>query len=95
VLPITDRHVGYAESVKQMLVEAGLRAEVDERGESVGRKIRDAEVRKIPYMLVVGDREQQAGEVSVRRHRKGDKGSVPLPEFAARLREQAENRTIG
>jgi threonyl-tRNA synthetase len=46
-------------------------------------------------MLVVGDREQQAGEVSVRRHRKGDKGSVPLPEFAARLREQAENRTIG
>jgi threonyl-tRNA synthetase len=95
VLPITDRHVGYAESVKQTLVEAGLRAEVDERGESVGRKIRDAEVRKIPYMLIVGDREQQAGEVSVRRHRKGDEGSVPLPEFAARLREQAENRTIG
>ena len=95
VLPITDRHVEYAQSVTQTLGDAGLRAEVDERGESVGRKIRDAEVRKIPFMLVVGDREQQTGEVSVRRHREGDEGSAPLREFVERLQNQAENRTIG
>jgi threonyl-tRNA synthetase len=94
VLPITDRHVEYAQSVRQAIVDAGLRAEVDERKESVGRKIRDAEVRKIPYMLVTGDREEQAGEVSVRRHREGDEGSAPLAEFIERLRSQAEKRAI-
>jgi threonyl-tRNA synthetase len=95
VLPITDRHADYAESVKQALDEAGLRAEVDRRGESVGRKVRDAEVRKIPYMLVVGDREQDAEQVSVRRHRTGDEGSAALQDFVERLRNQAENRAIG
>jgi threonyl-tRNA synthetase len=94
VLPITDRHVQYAQSVQQSIADAGLRAEVDERKESVGRKIRDAEVRKIPYMLVTGDREEQAGEVSVRRHREGDEGSAPLAEFIERLRSQAEKRAI-
>ena len=65
---------------------AGVRAELDDRTESVGRKIRDAELRKIPYMLVVGDREQEPGEVSVREHRAGDTGSVAVEEFVERVR---------
>jgi threonyl-tRNA synthetase len=86
VLPIADRHVALARQVAERLRdEAGARVEVDERGESVGRKIRDAELRKVPFMLVVGDREAEAGEVSVREHRAGDTGSVPVGAFADRL----------
>jgi threonyl-tRNA synthetase len=66
------------------LREAGLRAEVDERGESVGKKIRDAELRKVPYMLVVGDKEAEAGEVAVRRHTEGDLGSETVDAFVKR-----------
>jgi threonyl-tRNA synthetase len=75
------------------LTAAGLRGEVDQRGESVSRKIRDAELRKIPYMLVVGDREQDAGEVSVRGHGRGDEGSEELQAFVSRVRDQIEKRT--
>src|SRR5689334_12671410 len=72
VLPIADRHASYAETVRDRLRADGARVEVDERTESVGRKIRDAELRKIPFMLVVGDREQEAEQVAVREHRRGD-----------------------
>jgi threonyl-tRNA synthetase len=92
VLPIADRHGDYAERVARELRDAGLRVEVDERTESVGKKIREAEVRKVPYMLVVGDREEGAGEVSVRRHREGDQGALPLRELAARAAEEVEQR---
>jgi threonyl-tRNA synthetase len=92
VLPIADRHAGYAWRVVEQLHEAGIRAEVDERTESVARKIRDAELQKAPYMLVVGDREESAGEASVRRHREGDLGSMPVGEFVARAREEIEQR---
>jgi threonyl-tRNA synthetase len=91
-LPIADRHVGAATAVADALRERGLRAEVDERTESVGRKIRDAEMRKIPYMLVVGDQEAEHGTVAVRRHGEGDQGSVPLSEFAERLAAEAAER---
>jgi threonyl-tRNA synthetase len=84
VLPISDRHLEYAERVAARLGEQGLRIEVDRRGESIGRKIREAELRKVPYMLVVGDREQERGEVSVRRHHGGDEGSLAVEELAAR-----------
>ncbi len=90
VLPIADRHIDYAEAVVKSIAEARLRAEADTRGESVSRKIRDAELRKIPYMLVVGDREQQAREVSLREHRRGDLGSIGVDEFTARLQKQVE-----
>ena len=76
VLPIADRHLDYAAGVLRRLAEAGLRVELDDRTESVGRKIRDAELRKIPYMLVVGDREAERDEVSVREHRAGDTGTA-------------------
>jgi threonyl-tRNA synthetase len=88
-LPIADRHNEAAERVVTRLRERGLRAELDERTESVGRKIRDAELRKVPYMLVVGDREAQEGTVAVRRHGQGDEGSVELDAFADRLAGEA------
>ena len=92
VLPIADRHESYAERVAERLAEAGLRAEADGRTESVGRKIRDGELRKVPYMLVVGDSEQQGGEVAVRRHGEGDLGSRPLEDFARALADEARPR---
>ncbi|MDQ3630301.1 MAG: His/Gly/Thr/Pro-type tRNA ligase C-terminal domain-containing protein, partial [Actinomycetota bacterium] len=85
VLPIADRHAGAARAVVAQLRTAGLRAEADQRTESVGRKIRDAELRKVPYMLVVGDRESEDGTVAVRRHREGDEGTEAVADFARRV----------
>ncbi|MEA2185455.1 MAG: threonyl-tRNA synthetase, partial [Solirubrobacteraceae bacterium] len=92
VLAIADRHAAAAGDVLAALSDAGLRGELDERTESIGRKIRDAELRKIPYMLVVGDREAEAGTVAVREHRVGDSGSVPVAEFVAALSEKSARR---
>ncbi|MFZ1927424.1 MAG: threonine--tRNA ligase [Solirubrobacteraceae bacterium] len=85
VLPISERLNEYAESVRERLRAAGVRVELDDRGESVGRKIREAELRKIPNMLVVGDREAESDSVSLREHRGGDRGSVPLGELIETL----------
>jgi threonyl-tRNA synthetase len=96
VLPIADRHVEYAWKVAEELRGVALRAEVDERSESVGRKIREAELHKAPYMLVVGDKEAEAGAVAVRRHREGDIGTMPVAEFRdLALAEVAEKRPRG
>ena len=92
MLPIADRHLEAAQEVAERLREAGVRAEVDERTESVGRKIRDAELRKVPYMLVVGDREVEAGAVSVRRHGQGDDGVVPVGDVVTLLSQEARER---
>jgi threonyl-tRNA synthetase len=92
VLPLADRHVDYAREVQDALTAAGLRADLDERTESVGRKIREAELRKVPYMLVVGDREAEQRAVALRRHREGDQGSVPLDELVERLAAEAASR---
>jgi len=86
ILPIADRHEAYAREVAAQL--DGVRAEVDARTESVGKKIREGELRKVPYMLVVGDNEAEAGQVSVRRHREGDLGSMSIDEFGARARDE-------
>jgi threonyl-tRNA synthetase len=85
VLPLADRHIDYAREVQSALGAAGLRADLDDRTESVGRKIREAELRKIPYMLVVGDREAEQRAVALRRHREGDQGTLPLMEAVERL----------
>src|SRR5690349_16319768 len=85
VLPIADRHVNVADEVAGQLRAAGLRVEVDERSESVGKKIREGELRKAPYMLIVGDKEAEAAEVSVRRHREGDLGSMKVEDFLSRV----------
>src|SRR3954468_1927691 len=88
VLPVADRHIEYAREVQASL--NGFRVEVDERTESIGRKIREAELRKVPYMLVVGDREAEGRTVSLRRHKEGDLGSLSLDDVRARLSEEAQ-----
>jgi threonyl-tRNA synthetase len=92
VLPISDRLGEYAESVRERMRVAGLRVELDSRGESVGRKIREAELRKIPNMLVVGDREAESDSVSLRRHGDGDRGSVPVADLIEALLSETQAR---
>jgi threonyl-tRNA synthetase len=92
VLPLADRHVEYAREVQAALAAAGLRADLDERTESVGRKIREAELRKVPYMLVVGDREAEQRAVALRRHREGDQGTLALDEAVQRLVAEVSER---
>jgi threonyl-tRNA synthetase len=93
VLPISDRHIEYAEEVSKRLMASNIRREVDRRPESVGRKIRDAETRKIPYMLIVGDREEQSDEVSVRAHGSGEAGSELVSTFVERVVNESKTRS--
>ncbi len=88
VLPIADRHIPYAQQIRHRLEEEGFRVEVDARNEKTGFKVREAELQKIPYMLVVGDRDMQNGTVSVRKRSAGDQGAVSLDAFIARLKEE-------
>jgi len=92
VLPIADRHVPYAEGVRRRLADAGFRVHVDERQEKIGYKIREAQLQKIPYMLVVGDRESAEGTVAVRSRSGGDLGSQPLDAFVASARGEVERK---
>jgi len=88
VLPIADRHLAYGASVRDRLTAAGLRVALDERQEKIGYKIREAQLQKVPYMLVVGDREVETGTVSVRERSGGDKGSSAIDAFLAAAREE-------
>jgi threonyl-tRNA synthetase len=92
VLPITDRQTEYARSVQRQLELAGIRVSVDERSEKVNLKIREAQMQKIPYMLVVGDREQQNGQVAVRNRKHGDLGAKPLAEFIVEIRKLIDSK---
>ncbi len=92
VLPITERANEYARDVAAELRRAGLVAEVDERNSKIGAKIREAQVGKVPYMLVVGDREAEAGTVAVRSRREGDQGALPLAEFVERAVKLVEEK---
>jgi threonyl-tRNA synthetase len=92
VLPIADRHLDYARSVSDALKAAGLRAELDERQEKIGYKIREAQLQKIPYMLVVGDREAADGTVSVRTRTGGDQGPKRVDDFLGLTREEIERK---
>ena len=85
IIPISDRFNEYAIKVNQIAAETGIRSEIDYRSEKVGYKIRDAEVKKIPCMVIVGEKEQESDSVSVRLHGKGDLGSRPLKEFISLL----------
>jgi threonyl-tRNA synthetase len=86
ILPVSDPHLDYARGLADRLGEAGVRVRIDERSESVGRKIRDAELAKTPFMLVVGEREQADGTASLRSHADGDLGPVAADELAARIK---------
>lgn len=92
VIPIADRHVEHAERVASTLRDAGIRVEVDDRGERMQAKIRDAQLHKVPYMLVVGDREAEAGTAAVRLRSGEDLGARPIAEIIEQMRAQVESR---
>jgi threonyl-tRNA synthetase len=92
VLPITDRAHEYALSIRDKALELGLRVQVDLRNEKVNAKIRDAQLQKVPYMLVLGDREAAAGTVSVRHRHQGDLGAQALDGFFDRLTQEIRTR---
>ncbi|MDX5404107.1 MAG: threonine--tRNA ligase [Bacteroidota bacterium] len=88
VLPISEKFTDYADEVSKLLENYDIRALVDARNERAGKKIRDAELQKIPYLLIVGEREAESGTVSVRKHGEGDLGTMKLEEFADRVRQE-------
>ena len=91
VLPIADAHVEYANKVKQELLKEGIRVEVDDREEKIGYKIREAQLSKTPYMLIVGDKEKEANAVGVRSRKEGDIGAQKLEEFISNIKEEIKN----
>jgi threonyl-tRNA synthetase len=94
VLPITERQNEYARGVLNKLLDAGVRVELDDRNEKLQAKIRDAQLQKVPYMLVIGGKEAEAGTVSVRHRSKGDQGPRPLEQFSADLRAEVDSKVI-
>jgi len=81
ILPISEKYIGYAEEIKALLDEAGITGSIDNRDEKIGRKIRDSEVKKVPFMLIVGEKEQEDRKLSVRKHGEGDLGNFSAEEF--------------
>ncbi|HJV18303.1 MAG TPA: threonine--tRNA ligase [Sediminibacterium sp.] len=92
ILPISDKFMDYAKEVYTALRKAGVRVEIDDRSEKIGKKIRDTELLKVPYMLVLGEKEVNEGKLAVRRQGKGDAGTVSVAEFIARIGEEILER---
>lgn len=95
ILPISDKFMDYAELVRKQLRKAGVRVEIDDRQEKTGKKIRDTELLKVPYMLVVGEKEMNENRLSVRRHGKGDLGTQEISAFISNITNEIENRKSG
>ena len=95
IITVAERHNGFAETLGSEMEREGLRIEVDSRNETVGSKIRDAELLKIPFMLVVGDREVESGELVVRRYGKGKQFKITLPDLIAEMKTEVENKSKG
>ena len=95
VMPITDRAADYAQEVAAKLNDMGIRVETDLRNEKIGYKIREAQMQKLPYMLVVGDKEKEAGTVAVRTRGGVDLGAMSFADFAAKISEEIKNKTVG
>ena len=91
ILPIAESHLEYANQLKKQLLEEGIRVEVDERNEKIGYKIREAQLQKIPYMLVIGDKEVEANKVGVRSRKEGDQGAISITDFINRIKTEIEN----
>ena len=89
ILPISEKYADYANEVNNLLEENDIRGHIDHRDEKIGRKIRDAEVKKIPYMLIVGEKEMEEGKVSVRAHGQGDVGSFTQADFVSFFQKKA------
>jgi threonyl-tRNA synthetase len=95
VLSISDKYEAYTNKVYNALKDAGIRAELDDRSEKIGRKIRDTELMKVPYMLIIGEKEMNEGKVAVRKHKEGDKGSVDLQEFIDEMLQTVNKQMSG
>ena len=93
LLPVTDRAIEYCEKCEKALKAQGFRVEIDTRSEKIGKKIRDAQLEKVPYMLIVGDRDIENGTVSPRHRADGDLGAMPLADFAARLKAEVDSKS--
>ena len=91
-LPIADRHQDYAYEMMEKLQEIGVRCEIDDRSEKIGFKIRSAQMEKIPYMILVGDKDIEANTISVRSRKNGDEGAVSIEEFVARIKEEIDSK---
>ena len=94
VLPISDKYMDYAQSVLNKLTEAGIRAEVDTRAEKIGYKIREARNERVPYIIVVGEKDQEANMVSLRSRKNGEEGQVALADFIARIKEEIDTKVL-
>ena len=94
IIPITDKQLEYAKGVYQKLLDENVRVELDSRPEKMGYKIREAQVQKIPYMLVIGDKEIEAGAVGVRNRKAGDLGQIPVDEFISKIKDEIKNHKI-
>lgn len=94
VLPISDKFIEYGESVRKQLDEAGIRVELDTRSEKIGYKIREAQMQRIPYMLIVGQKEQEEGLVAVRSRNTGDEGQKSLTDFIRKLQEEIASKAM-
>ena len=90
VMSISEHQKEYAEKVAKQLEEQGFRVELDEREEKIGYKIREAQLQKIPYMLILGDKEVESGAVGVRSREDGDIGAMPIEEFISKVKEEVE-----
>ncbi len=95
ILPISDKFLPYAIEVKKKLKKTGIRVEIDERSEKIGKKIREAELGRIPYMLVVGEKEVAENKLSVRKQGKGDAGTLTVDEFIQTITAEIEERKSG
>ena len=93
ILPISDKFAEYANSVLQSLKNADIRAEIDDRNEKIGKKIRDTELMKVPYMLVIGEKEMNEGTASIRKHGKGDSGTQKIETFISAIKQEITART--
>jgi threonyl-tRNA synthetase len=92
VLPISEKHLDYGRSIARLLLDRNIRATIDESSDKIGAKIRLAQLEKVPYMLVLGAREEQAGEVAVRSRKNGDEGAVSAPDFVERIQIEVRER---
>ena len=94
ILPITDKQLDYARKVQEQLIEVGIRVELDERQEKLGYKIREAQMEKIPYILVIGDKEIEANAVGVRARKEGDIGQMSIEDFSNRIKDEVKNYSL-
>jgi threonyl-tRNA synthetase len=93
ILPISDKFIDYAKQVQDYLEQNDVRTVLDDRSEKIGRKIRDNEMKHIPYLLIVGEKEAAEGTVSVRRQGQGDQGSMKFEDFAKKINEEVRSMT--